>query len=36
MVHLNDSKAARGSRLDRHEHLGAGEMGDGRRPAPAS
>ena len=29
MIHLNDSKAARGSRLDRHEHLGAGEMGDG-------
>jgi deoxyribonuclease-4 len=29
MVHLNDSKAARGSRLDRHQHLGAGEMGDG-------
>ena len=29
MVHLNDSKAARGSRLDRHQHLGAGEMGHG-------
>ncbi len=29
MVHLNDSKAARGSKLDRHEHLGAGEMGGG-------
>ena len=29
MVHLNDSKAGRGSRLDRHEHLGAGEMGPG-------
>ncbi len=29
MVHLNDSKAARGSNLDRHQHLGAGEMGDG-------
>ncbi len=29
MIHLNDSKAARGSRLDRHEHLGAGEMGAG-------
>ncbi len=27
MVHLNDSKAARGSRLDRHEHLGAGAIG---------
>jgi deoxyribonuclease-4 len=29
MVHLNDSKTTRGSRLDRHEHLGAGEMGAG-------
>jgi len=29
MVHLNDSKVERGSRLDRHEHLGAGEMGAG-------
>jgi deoxyribonuclease IV len=29
MVHLNDSKVARGARLDRHEHLGAGEMGAG-------
>jgi deoxyribonuclease-4 len=29
MVHLNDSKAARGSKLDRHQHLGAGEMGAG-------
>lgn len=29
MIHLNDSKATRGSRLDRHEHLGAGEMGEG-------
>lgn len=27
MVHLNDSKAERGSRLDRHEHLGAGRIG---------
>lgn len=27
MVHLNDSKVGRGSRLDRHQHLGAGEMG---------
>ena len=25
--HLNDSKAARGSRLDRHAHLGEGEIG---------
>jgi deoxyribonuclease-4 len=23
MIHLNDSKATRGARLDRHEHLGA-------------
>ncbi len=29
MVHLNDSKAACGSRLDRHQHVAAGEMGDG-------
>ncbi len=29
MIHLNDSKATRGSRLDRHEHLGAGAMGGG-------
>jgi deoxyribonuclease-4 len=29
MVHLNDSKAERGTRLDRHEHLGAGAMGAG-------
>jgi len=27
MVHLNDSKAERGSRLDRHEHIGAGRIG---------
>jgi deoxyribonuclease-4 len=27
MVHLNDSKAERGSRLDRHEHVGAGRIG---------
>jgi deoxyribonuclease IV len=27
MVHLNDSRAERGSRLDRHEHLGAGRVG---------
>src|SRR5206468_4239529 len=24
MIHLNDSKSERGSRLDRHEHIGAG------------
>lgn len=27
MIHLNDSKAECGSRLDRHEHLGAGRIG---------
>lgn len=27
MVHLNDSKTECGSRLDRHEHLGAGRIG---------
>jgi deoxyribonuclease-4 len=27
MIHLNDSKSMLGSRLDRHEHLGAGEIG---------
>lgn len=27
MVHLNDSKATRGSRLDRHQHIGGGEIG---------
>jgi len=32
MVHLNDSKAERGSRHDRHAHLGAGRIGiDGLR-----
>jgi deoxyribonuclease IV len=28
MVHLNDSREACGSRLDRHEHLGAGQIGE--------
>ena len=28
MIHLNDSKSALGSRLDRHEHLGAGNIGE--------
>lgn len=28
MIHLNDSKAERGSHLDRHEHLGAGQIGE--------
>jgi deoxyribonuclease-4 len=27
MIHLNDSKAALGSRSDRHQHIGAGEIG---------
>jgi deoxyribonuclease-4 len=27
MIHLNDSKATFGSRMDRHEHLGAGAIG---------
>ena len=27
MMHLNDSRAERGSRSDRHEHLGAGRIG---------
>jgi len=27
MIHLNDSKAERGSHLDRHEHVGAGQIG---------
>jgi deoxyribonuclease-4 len=28
MVHLNDSKSELGSRLDRHEHVGAGQIGE--------
>ncbi len=28
VLHLNDSKAATGSRLDRHEHVGLGTIGD--------
>ena len=27
MVHLNDSRSGRGSRADRHEHVGAGRIG---------
>ncbi len=27
MLHVNDSKAERGSRIDRHEHIGAGRIG---------
>jgi deoxyribonuclease-4 len=29
LVHLNDSRSELGSRVDRHEHLGAGEIGPG-------
>jgi deoxyribonuclease IV len=28
MIHLNDSKSQLGSRLDRHEHIGAGAIGE--------
>ncbi len=28
LIHLNDSKTAVGSRLDRHEHIGAGGIGE--------
>ena len=27
MLHLNDSRTTLGSRLDRHEHIGAGQIG---------
>ncbi|HEX5014297.1 MAG TPA: deoxyribonuclease IV, partial [Candidatus Limnocylindrales bacterium] len=27
MVHLNDTRSALGSRMDRHEHIGAGQIG---------
>jgi deoxyribonuclease-4 len=27
LVHLNDSRSVRGSRTDRHEHVGAGQLG---------
>ena len=26
-IHVNDSKTARGSRVDRHEHIGQGQIG---------
>jgi deoxyribonuclease IV len=26
-IHLNDSKTMRGSRVDRHEHIGKGKIG---------
>jgi len=29
LVHLNDSKGALGSRVDRHEHIGMGKIGEG-------
>ena len=29
LIHLNDSKAALGSRADRHQHIGAGAIGEG-------
>ena len=35
MIHLNDSKSERGSRLDRHEHLGAGRIGVAGLAPPA-
>ena len=28
LVHLNDSKAGLGSKLDRHEHIGMGKIGE--------
>jgi deoxyribonuclease IV len=28
LVHINDSKSAIGSRMDRHEHVGAGQIGE--------
>jgi deoxyribonuclease-4 len=28
LVHLNDSKSTLGSRMDRHEHVGAGQIGE--------
>ena len=32
LLHLNDAKVARGSRVDRHEHIGRGQIGrDGFR-----
>ena len=32
MLHLNDSRTVLGSHLDRHEHIGAGQLGaDGMR-----
>jgi deoxyribonuclease-4 len=28
LVHLNDSKGGLGSKLDRHEHIGLGKIGE--------
>ena len=28
LIHLNDSKGANGSRVDRHEHIGSGQIGE--------
>ena len=28
LIHLNDSKSELGSRMDRHEHIGAGQIGE--------
>ena len=28
LIHLNDSRSERGSRTDRHEHIGAGQIGE--------
>jgi len=28
LIHLNDSRSERGSRMDRHEHVGAGRIGE--------
>ena len=28
MLHLNDSRTTLGSKLDRHEHIGAGQVGE--------
>ena len=35
MVHLNDTRSGLGSRTDRHEHVGAGQIGAGGAAAAA-
>ena len=35
MLHLNDSRTVRGSHLDRHEHIGAGQLGADRHARAA-